>query len=86
MEIRYHGSLKQVGGGWSVSRGSLDLFRPSVQTTPVWELRRDDYLSQYRFDTFEGALSAARAVVDKGNARGITWAQWRERQQQEGKA
>lgn len=75
VEVRYHGTLKNIDGGWSVSHGALSLLRPSVHTTPQWDLCRYDYLSQYRFDTFTDALSAARTVVDGVEVNGHTWKQ-----------
>lgn len=82
VEIRYHGTLRHPEGGWSVSRNASDLFRPSIHEDPQWGHCRADYLSQYRFDTFEEALTAARIVVDGVEANGRTWMQWQEYQGQ----
>lgn len=87
VNITWRGEYRgRRGGGWAVTRGTAELLASSVATGQKWDYPERFRRWQYRFATFEDALAAARAVVDDIKVNGRTWAQWRERQQQEEKA
>lgn len=77
VQVKWRGEYQgRSGGGWSVSRGSAELLRSSVKTGQKWDYPERFRRWQYRFPTFEEALSAARAVVDGVKVNGRTWAEW----------
>lgn len=84
VQVRWRGEHQgRSGGGWSVSRGPMDLLTSSATDTPQWDMPERFRRWQYRFTEFEDALAAARAVVDAVKINGRTWAQWQEHAQQD---
>lgn len=74
LTVAYRGEFAgKSGGGWAVTQGALQLSR-----TLKWDFPQPFQRWQFRFETFDKALEAARSVVDLRKVNGRTWAQWSE--------
>lgn len=74
LTVVYRGEFAgKSGGGWAVTAGARQLSR-----TRKWGFPAKFQRWQYRFETFEEAVDAARSVVDQRKINGRTWAEWNE--------